>query len=122
MSPSVAGSPSHPQLTLDPCHVSKKITNISQWVSAFNIFISVYVVRFNNYTPQLMKYCQVVWDLASKGGDWHWYDEHSLCKTIGTKAVSTGSYTLGVVVTGVKYFSQTAAAHQQTTFLFPILP
>ena len=50
MSPSVGGSSSQPQLTLEPCHVSKKITNISQWVSAFNIFVS-----FNNYTPQLMK-------------------------------------------------------------------
>ena len=75
MSPSVAGSPSHPQLTLEPCHVSKIITNISRWVSAFNIFFSVYAVRFNIYTPQLMKYCEVVRDLASKGGDWHWYDE-----------------------------------------------
>ena len=34
MSPSVAGSSSQPQLTLEPCHVSKEITNISQWVSA----------------------------------------------------------------------------------------
>ena len=75
MSPSVAGSSSQPQLTLEPCHVSKKITNISQWVSAFNIFVSVYAERFNNYTPQLMKYCEVVRDLASKGGGWHWYDE-----------------------------------------------
>ena len=77
MSPSVAGSSSQPQLTLEPCHVSKKITNISQLVSTFNIFAFVYAERFNNYTPQLMKYCQVVPDLASKGGggDWHWYDE-----------------------------------------------
>ena len=75
MSPSVAVSSSQPQLTLEPCHVSKKITNISQWVSAFNIFVSVYAERFNNYTPQLMKYCEVVRDLASKWGGWHWYDE-----------------------------------------------
>ena len=75
MTPSVAGSSSQPQLTLEPCHVSKKIANISQWVSAFNIFVSVYAERFNNYTPQLMKYCEVVRDLAAKGGDWHWYDE-----------------------------------------------
>ena len=75
MSPSVAGSSSQPQLTLEPCHVSKKIANISQWVSAFNVFVSVYAERFNNYTPQLMKYCEVVRDLASKGGDWHLYDE-----------------------------------------------
>ncbi|CAH3020966.1 unnamed protein product, partial [Porites evermanni] len=75
MSPSVAGSSSQPQLTLEPCHVSKKITNISQWISACNIFVSVYAERFNNYTPQLMTYCEVVRDLASKRGDWHWYDE-----------------------------------------------
>ena len=75
MSPSDASSSSQPQLTLEPCHISKKITNISQWISAFNIFVPVYAERFNNYTPQLMTYCEVVRDLASKRGDWHWYDE-----------------------------------------------
>ena len=41
MSPSEVPS-SQPQLTLEPSHASKRITNISQWVSAFTIFVSVY--------------------------------------------------------------------------------
>lgn len=74
MSPSV-GSSNKPQLTLEPCHVSKRIHNISQWVSAFTTFVSVYAERFTNQTPQLMKYCDVVRDLALKAADWLWYDE-----------------------------------------------
>ena len=74
MSPSVSSS-SQPSLTLAPYHTSKRISNISQWVSAFSIFVSVYSERISNHTAQLMKYCEVVRDLASKAGDWHWYDE-----------------------------------------------
>ena len=74
MAPSV-GASSQPQLTLEPCHTSKQITTISQWVSAFTIFVSVYSEKVANEAVPLMKYCEVVRDLASKGGDWHWYDE-----------------------------------------------
>ena len=74
MTPSV-GASSQPHLTLEPCHTSKRITNISQWVSAFTIFVSVYSEKVASHAAQLMKYCDVVRDLASKGGDWHWYDE-----------------------------------------------
>ena len=73
MTPS--GSSNHPQVTLEPCHPTKRIHNIQQWVSAFNIFVSVYTERFKSVTPQLMKYCEVVRDLALKPGDWLWYDE-----------------------------------------------
>jgi len=44
---------------------------------------------------------------------------NNFVKTIGTRAVSMGSDTFGVVVVGIKYFLQTATAQQQTTFLFP---
>ena len=73
MTPS--GSSNHPQVTLEPRHPTKRIHNIQQWVSAFNIFVSVYTERFKSDTPQLMKYCEVVRDLALKPGDWLWYDE-----------------------------------------------
>ena len=74
MSPAV-GSVIHPQLTLEPLHNSKRIQSIHQWVSAFTIFVSVYSEKFKAETSQLMKYCDVVRDLAHKGGDWIWYDE-----------------------------------------------
>ena len=35
----------------------------------------MYSERITNQTAQLMKYCEVVRDLASKSGDWYWYDE-----------------------------------------------
>lgn len=74
MTPST-GSSNRPQLTIEPCHNTKRIQTIHQWVSAFNIFVSVYTERFRDVTPQLMKYCEVVRDLAVKAGDWLWYDE-----------------------------------------------
>ena len=76
MSPSEVPS-TQPQLTLEPSHASKRITNISQWVSVFTIFVSVYSEKITNHTAQLMKYCEVIRDLALNAGDWHWYDEQS---------------------------------------------
>ena len=77
ISPSL-GSSSQPSLTLEPYHTFKRISTIFQWVSAFTIFVSVYSKRISNQTAQLMKYCKVLRDLASKAGDWHWYDEQFL--------------------------------------------
>ena len=70
-----AGPQRTPQLTLEPSPSNKKITSIHQWASAFNIFVSVYAERFSSETPRLMKYCEVVRDLAFKSGDWFLYDE-----------------------------------------------
>ena len=74
MAPS-EGSSSRPQITLEPLQNAKRIQSIQQWVSAFNIFVSVYSEKFTVETPRLMKYCEVVRDLAQKSGDWIWYDE-----------------------------------------------
>ena len=63
----LVGASSQPQLTLEPCHTSKRITNISQWVSAFTILVSVYSEKVANEAAQMMKYCEVVRDLGSKG-------------------------------------------------------
>ena len=59
MTPS-AGSSNNPQLTLEPCHTTKRIHSIQQWVSAFSIYVSVYTERFKHETLQLMKYCEVM--------------------------------------------------------------
>ena len=75
LSMSPVGSSNQPQLTLKPYHASKRIQHIHQWVSAFSIFVSVYTERHKDETPQLMKYGEVIRDLAFKGGDWIWYNE-----------------------------------------------
>lgn len=74
MTPST-GPSKQPRLTLEPYHAPKKVSNIQQWVSAFNIFVSIYTERYQSETPQLMKYCEVVRDIALSHGDWLWYDE-----------------------------------------------
>ena len=74
MAPS-EGSSSRPQITLEPLQNAKRIQSIQQWVSVFNIFVSVYSEKFTAETPRLMKYCEVVRDLVQKAGDWIWYDE-----------------------------------------------
>lgn len=54
----------------------RKITNISQWTSAFLRFVAVYSEKFPQETPQLMKYAEVVRDLAHRrpGLAWYYYD------------------------------------------------
>jgi len=71
MTPSTESS-NNSQLTLAPCHPTKRIHSIQPWVSAFNIFVSVYKERSTHETPQLVKYCEVVRDMAQKQGYWLW--------------------------------------------------
>ena len=66
---------SQSKLSLEPVHKSKHITSIGQCASAFNTFEVVYTVSFPASAPLLMKYCEIVRDLANKQGNWHWYDE-----------------------------------------------
>ena len=68
-------SSSGAQLTLEPWKPTKKITHINQWISAFNTFVAIYVVKFPHEAPKLMKYCEIVRDIAAKLGDWLFYDE-----------------------------------------------
>ena len=68
-------SSTQPQLTLEPSQPPKKIHNLTQWLSAFNTFVAIYVEKYPTEAPKLMKYCEVVRDIASKPGDWSFYDE-----------------------------------------------
>ena len=52
MAPS-EGSSSRPQITLEPLQNAKRIQSIQQWVSAFNIFVSVYSEKFTAGTPRI---------------------------------------------------------------------
>lgn len=63
------------KLCLEPNDKSLCIFNINQWLTTFNIFVSVYTKQFNQAAPKLMKYCETVRDISAKGGDWRYYDE-----------------------------------------------
>ena len=68
-------STSQAKLTLEPVQPTKKITGINQWLTAFHTFCAIYSVKFPSATPRLMKYGEIVRDLAAKPGDWIFYDE-----------------------------------------------
>ena len=66
-----------PTLSLEPTQKSKLITSIETWTSAFQIFVGVYTVKYplEAQAPSLMKYGEVVRDLAARGGHWRFYDQ-----------------------------------------------
>lgn len=63
-----------PTLSLEPSQKPKAIANIGAWTSAFQIFVGVYTAKYPMEAPALMKYSEVVRDLAARGADWRFYD------------------------------------------------
>ena len=63
-----------PTLSLEPSQKPKAIANIGAWTSAFQIFVGVYTAKYPMEAPALMKYSEVVRDLAVRGADWRFYD------------------------------------------------
>ena len=67
-------SSAQPQLNLEPVHAPPKIQSLNQWLTAFNTFVAIYMERYPSDAQRLMKYCEVMRDIASKSGDWLFYD------------------------------------------------
>ncbi len=65
-----------PTIYLETINRNQKIVNIGIWLQAFHIFVAVYTRRFPVEAPGLMKYGEIVQDLASRGFNWQFYDEN----------------------------------------------
>ena len=65
-----------PTLCLESTHKAKPIFSIEAWISAFQIFVAVYTSKYQTEAPELMKYGEVVRDLAAKGANWKYYDSN----------------------------------------------
>ena len=63
-------------LCLEPVNKSKKILSIETWLSCFHVFVGIYTSRFRHEAPTLMKYEEVVQDLAFRSFNWQFYDEN----------------------------------------------
>ena len=68
-------SPKTPHFTFEAIQNPKKVTSIIDWVSVFQIFVAIYCVKFPNQTPNLMKFCEMVYVIATRGGNWPYYDK-----------------------------------------------
>ena len=65
-----------PSLCLEPVSQTKKYLSIESWLNYFHIFVGVYTRKYPNEAPALMKYGEVVQDLAARGHNWRFYDEN----------------------------------------------
>ena len=65
-----------PSLCLEPVSKTKKYLSIESWLNCFHIFVGVYTLKYPNEAPALMKYGEVVQDLAARGHNWKFYDEN----------------------------------------------
>ena len=63
-------TPGRPTLCLEQLQKAKTISTIEAWTSAFLIFVGIYSSRFAAEAAALMKYGEVVRDLANKGANW----------------------------------------------------
>ena len=98
------GETTRPQLTLEPSQPVKKILTIKQWLSAFNIFVAIYSEKLPTDTPKVMKYCEIVRDIAARWLAVLWRTI-SFHKVIGPCAMPMGRYSLGTLAKGCDKFS-----------------
>ena len=72
---SVVNDNANPSLCFEHIKPKRKNLTIDQWLTAFNVFVAVYTVKAPNSISSLLKYCEVVRDIAAKQGNWRYYDE-----------------------------------------------
>ena len=67
-----------PSLWYENIKPKRKNVTIHQWLTAFNVFVAVYTAKAPNSISSLMKYCELVRDIAAKQGHWRYHDKQ-LC-------------------------------------------
>ena len=71
-----AESGATPSLCLEPVSKPKQIASIEMWNSCFLIFVGVYTSKYPTEAPALMKYEEIIQDLAARGHNWRYYDQN----------------------------------------------
>ena len=93
-----------PSICLEPVSRSHKNFNFNQWLQAFHVYVGVYTRRFPGEPPSLMKYCEIVQDLASRGFSWKFYDENfRFLRQSSPSAFPWGSIFVVVQLSGNSY-------------------
>ena len=65
-----------PSLCLEPVPKPKTITTIEAWSSCVLIFVRAYTSKYPAEAPALMKYGEIIQDLAARGHSWSYYDQN----------------------------------------------
>ena len=59
--------PTEPPVRLEPVAKSKKVLTLDAWFNCFHVFVGIYCQKYPTEGPALMKYGEVVQDLAARG-------------------------------------------------------
>ena len=72
-----AGDGQGPTLCVSPAKGKTDVLSFQQWLKAFEMFMSVYLVHPGHLpsAPHMLKYIETVRNLYERGGNWHAYDE-----------------------------------------------
>ena len=67
-----------PSLCLEPVSkpTCKKLQSVESWLNSFHVFVAIYTKKFPHEAPALMKYREIIQDLAGRGHNWKFYDEN----------------------------------------------
>ena len=65
-----------PSLSLESIVKPKRINSIEVWDKAFRIFVGVFTQKYPHEAPHLMKYSEILHDLAVRDQNWRYYDEN----------------------------------------------
>ena len=65
-----------PSLCLQPLSKNKKVMTIETTLSSFRVFVGAYTKQLPYKAPALMKYREIIQDLAGRGHNWTFYDEN----------------------------------------------
>ena len=72
---SVTDDHDHPSLCLEHVKPKRRRLTIDQWLTAFNVFVALYTIKTPSAISSLIKYCEVVRDIAANQGNWRYYDK-----------------------------------------------
>ena len=73
---SISTSQGGPAISLEPVSKPRKFLPIDSSLHCFHVFVGVYCQKFPHEAAALMKYGEVVRDLAACGHNWKMYDEN----------------------------------------------
>ena len=65
-----------PSLSLEFVAKAKRINALEVWDKAFRILVGVFTQKYPLEAPHLMKYSEIIHDLAVRGQNWRIYDEN----------------------------------------------
>jgi hypothetical protein len=61
--------------TLGVQETPKSLKSLDEWVSAFSVNMAIYTEKFKGATAGMLKYMDVIRELARNNGDWKGYDK-----------------------------------------------